>query len=356
MEIAMKNPKMEAELLAVTDVCIEGSEARAWLLESRGKGLSRKKDDREVDTSDWGDWKDWGDHGYRGKQSLEQKEKRPFQCPDDAEEWCEIHRKAGHDLEECKTFLDRKKMLPPATPAPQDPRRGEHRREDPDGDEHMVEINVIFRGSMSITYKTQGNKLQCEITLAQRIELGRRMRWFDVGISFGPEDDPDTELSNRNLPFMVKILIGRHKVAMTLINSGASLNLVMRKTIIEMGLNLAELIPVHDTFHRMILGQSSTPIRLIDLEVSCGSGENKHREMLTFEVASFNIGYNCILGRPFLLKFMAVIHTTYAMIKMPRPKDVITLKSDQCDTLACEKCSTHTCRTVRREGSTGAGC
>jgi hypothetical protein len=29
MEIAMKNPKMEAELLAVTDVCIEGSEARA---------------------------------------------------------------------------------------------------------------------------------------------------------------------------------------------------------------------------------------------------------------------------------------------------------------------------------------
>jgi hypothetical protein len=173
MEIAMKKPKMEAELLAVTDVCIEGSEARAWLLVSRGKGLSRKKDDREVDTSDWGDWKDWGDHGYRGKQSLEQKEKRPFQCPDDAEEWCEIHRKAGHDLEECKTFLDRKKMLPPATPAPQDPRRGEHRREDPNGDEHMAEINVIFRGSMSITYKTQGKKLQCEITLAQRIELGK---------------------------------------------------------------------------------------------------------------------------------------------------------------------------------------
>jgi hypothetical protein len=31
--------------------------------------------------------------------------------------------------------------------------------------------------------------------------------------------------------------------------------------------------------------------------------------MLIFEVASFNIGYNCILKRPFLLKFMAVIHT-----------------------------------------------
>jgi hypothetical protein len=58
--------------------------------------------------------------------------------------------------------------------------------------------------------------------------------------------------------------------------------------------------------------------------------------MLTFEVASFNIGYNCILGRSFLLKFMAVIHTAYAIVKMPGPRGVITLKSDQCDALECE--------------------
>jgi hypothetical protein len=50
-------------------------------------------------------------------------------------------------------------MPPPAVSAYQDPRRGEHRREIPDGDEHMVEINVIFGGSMSITSKTQGKKL-----------------------------------------------------------------------------------------------------------------------------------------------------------------------------------------------------
>jgi hypothetical protein len=58
--------------------------------------------------------------------------------------------------------------------------------------------------------------------------------------------------------------------------------------------------------------------------------------MLTFDVASFNIEYNFILRRPFLLKFMAVIHTAYATIKMPGPRGVITLKSDQCDALACE--------------------
>jgi hypothetical protein len=121
-----------------------------------------------------------------------------------------------------------------------------------------------------------------------------------------------------------------------MIDSGASLNLLMRRTFIEMGLSLADLTPVQDTFHRIILWQSSTPIGCIDLEVSCGSGENKCREMLTFEVVSFDIGYNYILGRPFLLKFMAVIHMAYATIKMLGPKSVITIKSDQRDVVACE--------------------
>jgi hypothetical protein len=67
-----------------------------------------------------------------------------------------------------------------------------------------------------------------------------------------------------------------------------------------------------------------------------GTGDNQCKETLMFEVASFNIGYNSILGRPFLLKFMAVVHTTYAMMKMPGPKGVIIVRADQRDALACE--------------------
>jgi hypothetical protein len=70
-EIAMKKPKMMSDLLAVIDVCIEASEARARLLETRGKGTSRKKEDREVNIADQGDHKDQEDRGYRGMQSSE---------------------------------------------------------------------------------------------------------------------------------------------------------------------------------------------------------------------------------------------------------------------------------------------
>jgi hypothetical protein len=80
------------------------------------------------------------------------------------------------------------------------------------------------------------------------------MRWSDECITFGPEDHPVTELSERNLSLIVKIPIRRHKVAKTLIDSRASLNLIMRKTFIEMGLNLSDLTPVHDTLHGIIPG------------------------------------------------------------------------------------------------------
>jgi hypothetical protein len=154
------------------------------------------------------------------------------------------------------------------------------------------------------------------------------MKWSDTDISFGPKDHPETKLSNQNLPFVVKLPIGCHKVAKTLVDNGASLNLIMRKTFIEMGLNLVDLTPVHDTFHGVILGQLSTPIGHIDIEVSYGSGDNKRIEMLTFKFTNFNIDYNYILGRPFLLKFMALIHTAYATMKMPGLKGVITIKAD----------------------------
>jgi hypothetical protein len=80
------------------------------------------------------------------------------------------------------------------------------------------------------------------------------MKWSDMNISLGPEDHLETELSERNLSFMFKLPIEWHKVSKILIDTGASLNIIMRKTFIEMGLNLKGLAPVHDTFHGVILG------------------------------------------------------------------------------------------------------
>jgi hypothetical protein len=67
----MKKPKSMTDQLAVTNVCIEASEARARLLDSRNKGPSKKKkqEDREVNTADH------GDHENHQHQPAEQKDK-----------------------------------------------------------------------------------------------------------------------------------------------------------------------------------------------------------------------------------------------------------------------------------------
>jgi hypothetical protein len=77
-EIAMKKLKTVADLLAVADICIEASEARARLLESHGNGSLRKRDDWKVNTAEQGDQNDHGGHRYREKQFSDQKEKRSF--------------------------------------------------------------------------------------------------------------------------------------------------------------------------------------------------------------------------------------------------------------------------------------
>jgi hypothetical protein len=189
------------------------------------------------------------------------------------EKWSEINCTTRHDVEECITYLDCKKMSD--KPVVQELRQGDHRRANSDNDKQLGEINVIFKGSLSITSKTRENKLEWEINLAQQIEPRRRMKWYEVDISFGLDDHLEIELSNQYLPFIIKLLIIRHKVVETLIDNGASLNLIMRKTCIEMSLSMSDLTPIHNTFHGVIPGQSSTTIRRIDLEVSCESGDNK---------------------------------------------------------------------------------
>jgi hypothetical protein len=66
----------------------------------------------------------------------------------------------------------------------------------------------------------------------------------------------------------------------------------------------------------------------IYMPVTFGTPENYRTEFLSFEVASFDCGYNAIIGRPGLEKFMAIPHYSYMILKMSGPQGIITVRAD----------------------------
>jgi hypothetical protein len=59
-----------------------------------------------------------------------------------------------------------------------------------------------------------------------------------------------------------------------------------------------------------------------------GTPENYRTKFLRFEVARFDGGYNAIIRRPGLAKFMAIPHYSYMILKMPGPQGIIIVRAD----------------------------
>jgi hypothetical protein len=56
--------------------------------------------------------------------------------------------------------------------------------------------------------------------------------------------------------------------------------------------------------------------------------ENYQTEFLRFEVACFDCGYNAIIMRLGLAKFVAIPHYPYMILKMQVPQGIITVHAD----------------------------
>jgi hypothetical protein len=63
-------------------------------------------------------------------------------------------------------------------------------------------------------------------------------------------------------------------------------------------------------------------------------------------VARFDCGYNAIIRRPGLAKFMAIPHYPYMILKMPGPQGVITVRIDFQGATECFRGAIQTALTV----------
>jgi hypothetical protein len=82
------------------------------------------------------------------------------------------------------------------------------------------------------------------------------------------------------------------------------------------------------------------------MSVTFGTLENYITEFLRFEVARFDCGYNAIIERLGLVKFVAIPHYPYMILKMPGPLGIITVRADFQGTAKCFRGAIQTALTV----------
>jgi hypothetical protein len=129
-------------------------------------------------------------------------------------------------------------------------------------------------------------------------------------------------------PLLVDPVIQESKVKKVLVDGGSSINVTFPRTLLALGVALKDLTESDTPFFGIVPTEGEYPLGHIYMSVTFGTPENYRTEFLRFEVARFDCGYNAIIGRPGLAKFMAIPHYSYMILKMPVPQGIITMRDD----------------------------
>jgi hypothetical protein len=119
------------------------------------------------------------------------------------------------------------------------------------------------------------------------------------------------------------------------VDGGSSINITFPRTLLGLGVALKELHESDTPFFDIVPTEGEYPLGHIYMPVTFRTPENYRTKFLRFEVASFDCGYNVIIGRPGLAKFMAIPHYSYMILKMSRPQRIITVHVDFQGTAEC---------------------
>jgi hypothetical protein len=123
-------------------------------------------------------------------------------------------------------------------------------------------------------------------------------------------------------------VVQESRVKKVLVYRGSSINVTFPRTLRALGVALKDLTESDAPFFDIMPTEGEYPLGHIYMPVTFGTPENYRTKFLRLEVACFNCGYNAIIGRLRLAKFMAIPHYSYMILKMPGPQGIITVCAD----------------------------
>jgi hypothetical protein len=162
-----------------------------------------------------------------------------------------------------------------------------------------------------------------------------RPEWAKVPITF-TEEDFRLKSAIHNDAMVIEVNIAGWVIGKVLVDNGSSADILFLKTFEKMNLSQHMFDPPEYPLQRFE-GKPIKPVGKISLPVSFGDLENARMESLIFDVVDIYHPYLAIFGRGFMNKFDVVIRQQFLCMKMPAPKGVITVFSNQQEARNIEK-------------------
>jgi hypothetical protein len=250
---------------------------------------------------------------------------------------CMYHKDMRHTLRNCRDFKHSVgngrpfQPLPPPPPrgGPGEPRKPQQQEGGGGGAFLRVdeEVNVIFGGHGSQESKRQ-QKLNDRQILVAATGPPALYRWSEHPITFTQADQWLNFDHPGKYRLLVDLVIRESRVKNVLVDRGSSINVTFPRTLQGLGVALKEHHESDNPFFGIVLTEGEYPLGHIYMPVTFGTLDNYWTEFLRFEVASFDCGYNAIIGRPGLVKFMAIPHYMYMILKKSGPQGIITMRAD----------------------------
>uniref|UniRef100_J3M5L5 Reverse transcriptase domain-containing protein n=1 Tax=Oryza brachyantha TaxID=4533 RepID=J3M5L5_ORYBR len=145
-------------------------------------------------------------------------------------------------------------------------------------------------------------------------KTARWSRWLGVPLTFDHTDHPASVADSGHLALVTSPTIYNVKVGRVLIDGVAALNLLSPKafdTLKAPGMSLKPSLPIIGVTPGLVW-----PLGQILLPITFGGPTNFRTEQIDFNVADLSLPYNAMLGKPVLVKFMALAHYAYRQLKM----------------------------------------
>ncbi|XP_060216331.1 uncharacterized protein LOC132643823 [Lycium barbarum] len=144
----------------------------------------------------------------------------------------------------------------------------------------------------------------------------------DGPITFDDEDMKDIAQPH-NDALVISVLVNKFRIKRVLIDPGSSANIIQWRVIEQVGL-LDQIVPairVLNGFNmacEMIKGEITIPISMLGTT-----------QQMKFYITEGDMGYNALLGRPWIHLVRAVPLTMHQVLKFPTPEGIKTVRGEQ---------------------------